>query len=80
MPDTVFDTLKAADAGIAEPCAKAIAGLVTKADLDNLEARMGARIAGLETRLIARIYSGLIALGTAIGAPIVVAVAIIKFL
>lgn len=42
-------------------------------------AELRAEIAGLETRLIARIYGGLIALGTAIGALIVAAVAIIKF-
>lgn len=87
MPDAAFDMLEAADAladaGIAEPRAKAIAsvvrdGLATKANLDNLEARMGARIAGLETRLIARMDGGLVALGTAIGALIVAAV--IKFL
>lgn len=87
MPDAAaFDA--PSDAGVAEPHAKAIAsilrdgraGLATKADLDNLEARMGARIAGLETRLIARMDGGLVALGTAIGALIVAAVAIIKFL
>ncbi len=57
MPDAAaFDTLGAAetmtDAGIEEPHAKAIvgvvrdgrAGLATKADLDNLEARLETRI------------------------------------
>lgn len=56
MPDAVFDTLKAADAlaeaGVEEPHAKAIAGVVrdgraglaTKADLDNLEARLETKI------------------------------------
>lgn len=93
MPDAAaFDTLGAAetmtDAGIEEPHAKAIvgvvrdgrAGLATKADLDNLEARMESRIASLEMRLIARMDGGLVVLGTAIGALIVAAVTIIKFL
>ena len=90
MPDAAaFDTLGAAetmtDAGIEEPHAKAIVGdgrdgLATKADLDNLEARMESRIASLEIRLIARMDDGLIALGTAISALIVAAVTIIKFL
>ena len=102
MPEaTAFDTLAAAeamtDAGIEEPHAKAIAGVVrdgraglaTRSDIRRLEDRMAtksdvaelrAEIASLETRLIARIYGGLIALGTAISALIVAAVAIIKFL
>ena len=63
------------------------AGLATKSDIRRLEdkmaantAELGAEIASLETRLIARIYGGLIALGTAIGALIAAAVVIIKFL
>ena len=97
MPDAAaFDTLAAAeamtDAGIEEPHAKAIAGVVrdglaTKSDIRRLEDKMAtstaelrAEISSLETRLIARIYGGSIALGTAIGALIAAAVAIIEFL
>ena len=99
-PDAAaFDTLAAAeamtDAGIEEPHAKAIAGVVrdgraglaTKSDIRRLEDKMAtntaelrAEIASLETRLTSRIFGGLIALGTAIGALIAAAVAIIKFL
>ena len=65
------------------------AGLATRSDIRRLEDRMAtksdvaelrAEIASLETRLIARICGGLIALGTAIGALIAAAVAIIEFL
>ena len=100
MPDAAaFDTLAAAeamtDAGIEEPHAKAIAGVVrdgraglaTKSDIRRLEDKMAtntaelrAEIASLETRLTSRIYGGLITLGTAIGALIAAAVAIIEFL
>ena len=64
------------------------AGLATRSDIRRLEDRMAtksdtaelrAEIASLETRLTSRIYGGLIALGTAIGALIAAAVAIIKF-
>ena len=89
MNGATFGALAAAktllDAGFEGRQAEAVvrdgrAGLATKADLDNLEARMESRIASLETRLIARMDGGLIALGTAISALIVAAVAIIKFL
>ena len=92
MNRATFGALAAAktllDAGFEGRQAEAVAGVVrdgraglaTKADLDNLEARMESRIASLETRLIARMDGGLIALGTAISALIVAAVAIIKFL
>ena len=95
MNGATFGALAAArtllDAGFEGRQAEAIAGVVrdsraglaTKADLDNLEARMESRIASLETRLtrlIARMDGGLIVLGTAISALIVAAVAIIKFL
>ena len=63
------------------------AGLATKSDIRRLEDKMAtntaelrAEISSLEMRLIARIYGGLIALGTAIGALIAAAVAIIEFL
>ena len=93
--DTLGAAETMTDAGIEEPHAKAIvdvvrdgrAGLATKSDIRRLEDRMSANvadlrpeIASLETRLITRIYGGLIALGTAISALIVAAVAIIKFL
>ena len=65
MSATAFDTLKAAEeltaAGLPEAHAKAIAGtmrnavseeVATKADLANLEARIDARIAALETRMV----------------------------
>ena len=86
--DALASTKTLHDAGFEDRQAEAVAGVVrdgraglaTKAGLDNLEARMESRIASLETRLIARIHGGLVALGTAISALIVAAVAIIKFL
>ena len=65
------------------------AGLATGSDIRRLEDRMAtksdvaelrAEIASLETRLTSRICGGLIALGTAIGALIAAAVAIVEFL
>ena len=86
--DALASTKTLRDAGFEDRQAEAVAGVVrdgraglaTKADLDNLEARMESRIASLETRLIARMDGGLVALGTSISALIVAAVAIIKFL
>ena len=70
MPDAAaFDTLGAAetmtDAGIEEPHAKAIggvvndgrAGLATKADLDNLEARLGTKIEKVINSLTWRMFA-----------------------
>ena len=82
MAEAAFDTLAYArrlkTAGVTDTLAEAHAdalraafdeGAATKADL-----------ARLEERLFARLRGGLVALGTAIGASIIAAVAIVKFL
>ena len=82
MAEAAFGTLaytrRLKEAGVTDTLAEAHAdalraafneGVATRADLSRLEAR-----------LIARIHGGLIALGTAISASIVAAVAIIEFL
>ena len=78
MNGTTFDALDTAgtlrQAGFDERQAEAVvavvrasrAGLATKDDLDNLEGRMNARFAELETRLTVRFFGGLFATGSLI--------------
>lgn len=84
MPDAAaFDTLAAAEtmaeAGIEESHAKTIAssirdgraGLATRADLDNLEARMDARIAALRADIYRALWiqgAGIVAIMMALKA------------
>ena len=75
MNGTTFDALDATgtlrQAGFDERQAEAVvavvrpsrAGPATKDDLDNIEARMNARFAELETRLTIRFFGGLFATG-----------------
>ena len=72
MNGTTFDALDATgtlrQAGFDERQAEAVdavvrAGLATKDDLDNLEGRVNARFAELETRLTVRFFGGLFATG-----------------
>ena len=78
MNGTTFDALDTAgtlrQAGFDERQAETVvavvrasrAGLATKDDLDNLEGRMNARFAELETRLTVRFFGGLFATGSLI--------------
>ena len=82
MAEAAFDTLAYArrlkKAGVTDTLAEAHADALRAAFDEGTATR--ADLARLEERLVARLRGGLAALGTAVGASIVAAVAIVEFL